>query len=194
MAGRRSLLGLLGPRSQVAGPLARTRDGDADAFAEFYASHHKDILIFFTRRTLSSETGLDLTGEAFAIALERRGQFRGTSVEEERGWLFTIARRLLIDFFRRGAVERSALRRLGVPDERFASSEIDRVDELAELGSRRRELAAALDRLPLDQRCAVELRIVAELEYAEVAEHLHITEAAARARVSRGLRALRGLV
>lgn len=194
MASARSLVGLLRSRSAVAGPLARARDGDGEAFAEFYADHHEDVLIFLTRRTASAETGLDLTAEAFAVALERRAQFRGTSVEEERGWLFTIARRLLIDYLRQGTIERSALRRLGVPHERFESPEIDRIDALAELTDARRELAAALAQLPADQRSAVALRVVGELEYPEIAEQLDITEATARARVSRGLRALKELV
>jgi RNA polymerase sigma factor (sigma-70 family) len=58
---------------------------------------------------------------------------------------------------------------------------------LGELGD---ELAEALHALPPEQRAAVELRIVGDRSYAEVAAALSISEPTARARVSRGLRAL----
>jgi RNA polymerase sigma-70 factor (ECF subfamily) len=47
-----------------------------------------------------------------------------------------------------------------------------------------------LETLAPDQREALRLRVVLELDYASVAERLGISQQAARARVSRGLRAL----
>ena len=52
-------------------------------------------------------------------------------------------------------------------------------------------LARALERVPADQRAAVELRVVEGLEYAEIAEQLGVKAATARVRVFRGLAALR---
>jgi Sigma-70, region 4 len=54
----------------------------------------------------------------------------------------------------------------------------------------RRELAAALATLSEPVRRAIELRVVDELPYADLAARLQISEQAARARVSRGLTAL----
>ncbi len=51
-------------------------------------------------------------------------------------------------------------------------------------------LAAAMDDLPEHEREALELRVVGELPYDEVAEQLEIRPAAARLRVSRALRRL----
>lgn len=51
-------------------------------------------------------------------------------------------------------------------------------------------MADALQDLNEDQRHALELRVARELSYAEVATQLEISEESARARVSRGLRAL----
>ena len=51
-------------------------------------------------------------------------------------------------------------------------------------------LQAALGTLSDDQRSALQLRVVDELSYREVAEQLGATEQTVRARVSRGLRAL----
>jgi RNA polymerase sigma factor (sigma-70 family) len=56
--------------------------------------------------------------------------------------------------------------------------------------SPRHSLARALAELPEHERDALELRIVDELPYKEVAERLEIRPAAARLRVSRALRRL----
>ena len=53
-----------------------------------------------------------------------------------------------------------------------------------------RPLADAMAALPSEQRRAVELRVIDECGYADVALRLGVSEQTARARVSRGLRAL----
>jgi DNA-directed RNA polymerase specialized sigma24 family protein len=58
------------------------------------------------------------------------------------------------------------------------------------LSTVRERLALRLEALTDDVRAAVELRVIHERSYAEVAAALSIAEPAARARVSRGLRAL----
>jgi RNA polymerase sigma-70 factor (ECF subfamily) len=49
---------------------------------------------------------------------------------------------------------------------------------------------AALETLSGDQRDAVRMRVVGEMEYAEIARHAGVSEDVIRARVSRGLRSL----
>jgi RNA polymerase sigma-70 factor (ECF subfamily) len=71
-------------------------------------------------------------------------------------------------------------------------SELDyeRVEELASLRAQRASIAVALAALSADQRRALELRVVQERPYNEVAIVLGVSEQTARARVSRALRAL----
>ena len=178
-------------------PLARRRScllaqsrQDPDAFAAFYDAYAERVLVFFTRRVLDVDVAFDLLSEAFAKALERRGQFRGNSPEQEQGWLFSIARSELSHYWRAGEVERSALARLGVPVPGLTDPEIERIEDMAGLSEVTAPLADAMAALPRDQRRAVELRVVEECGYAEVAKVLGISEENARARVSRGLRAL----
>ncbi len=125
-----------------------------------------------------------------ATALERRHQFRGSSAEEEQGWLYSIARSELSHYWRDGKVERIALARLGVPVPGLSDPEIERIEQLAGIAALAAELADAMAALPEEQRRAVELRVVEEHGYAEVATILGVSEQTARARVSRGLRAL----
>ena len=177
------------PRDRLSTSLGRSVRSPR-LFADFYAEHSADVLVFFVRRTLDVEIARDLTAETFAEAFEDRGRFRGKTEEEARGWLFGIARHLLSRYVRRGAVERRAVERLGIRVPPVSHDDHDRIAELAGLDDLRSGIAAALENLGVDQREAIELRVVAELPYPEVARRLDVSEQTARARVSRGLRAL----
>jgi RNA polymerase sigma factor (sigma-70 family) len=169
--------------------LAQSRQ-DPDAFAAFYDAYAERVLLFLVRRVLDVDTAFDLLSETFATALERRHQFRGSSAEEEQGWLFSIARSELSHYWRDGKVERIALARLGVGIPALSDPEIERIEQLAGINDLVPALHDAMASLPEDQRRAVELRVVEEHGYAEVAAILGVSEQTARARVSRGLRAL----
>jgi RNA polymerase sigma factor (sigma-70 family) len=169
--------------------LAQSRQ-DPDAFAEFYDAYAERVLLFLVRRVLDVDTAFDLLSETFATALERRHQFRGSSAEEEQGWLFSIARSELSHYWRDGKVERIALARLGVGVPALSDPEIERIEQLAGINDLVPAIQDAMASLPEDQRRAVELRVVEEHGYSEVATILGVSEQTARARVSRGLRAL----
>jgi RNA polymerase sigma-70 factor (ECF subfamily) len=163
---------------------------DPAAFTAVYDEHAQAMLVFFARRTFDAEVAADLTAETFALAFRQRRRFRGRTDEEAGGWLYAIARRQLGRFRERGAVERRALRRLGVERAPLADGEQERVEELAGLEDLRARVGAAVDELSPAVGEALRLRVVDELPYCEVARRLAITEQAARARVSRALRGL----
>lgn len=169
--------------------MAATRH-DPEAFGEFYDAHARRVLAYFTRRVGDREVALDLTAESFAHALEHHGQFRGSSVDEEIAWLFSIARTQLALYWRHGDIERRALERLGVTVPIWSSDDLDRVEELVSLELSSPVLQRALTSLPVAQRSAVEMRCVDELSYARIASVQGVSEQSARARVSRGLRGL----
>ena len=157
---------------------------------ELYRRHADDLLVFLVRRTADVEIALDLWAEAFAIAIEGAGRYRGKSDAEAAGWLWGIARNQLALYYRRGRAERAAMNRLGLERPEVDAAVEEEITRRAELETIRRELATALAALPDETRAAVEMRVVEELPYATVASRLGISEPAARARVSRGLQAL----
>jgi RNA polymerase sigma-70 factor (ECF subfamily) len=168
-------------------------DGGVD-IPQLYERHRKELLLFFVRRTADTELAMDLWAETFAQATVSRRRFRGRTEAEAAGWLYAIARRQLALYYRRGQAERRALDRLDVerpPVDEHVEEQLVREAGLSDL---RRALAGALDALSQDTRQALELRIVEELPFADVARRLSITEPTARARVSRGLRALGDLL
>ena len=159
-------------------------------FEAFVAEHAESLLVFFTRRTFDVEVARDLTAETFAEAYRTRRKFRGSGGPEAGGWLYGIARHKLSRFVRRGIAEQTALRRLAIRVPQFTDADYERIVELASLADLRSIVAEEFARLSADQRQAVQLRVVEELPYPEVAARLQISEQTARARVSRGLRQL----
>jgi RNA polymerase sigma factor (sigma-70 family) len=164
---------------------------DADGVARLYQAHAETMLGFFMRRTYEPEAAMDLVAETFACAFRDRGHFRGSGERAQAAWLYGIARHRLIDFVRRGRVERTALERLGFERRPLTDAEYERVEELAGLAAVREQLASRLDGLADEQRAALQLRVVEERSYAEVARAMGVSEPTARARVSRALRAMR---
>ena len=161
--------------------LARCRR-QPEAFAVVYDRHASELLSWVRSRCGDDDVALDVVQEAFARALKEAHRFRGRGDGSALPWLRTIARNLLHDWRRRGIVEDRARRTLGL---------LLPVEEQPGL---RRELAGALARLPAEQRAAVQARLVLGAEYSEIAAANGISEANARARVSRGLRGLRALL
>jgi RNA polymerase sigma factor (sigma-70 family) len=174
----------------ISGESTEMRIASAGDFACFYNRHADGVVGFFARRLFDPELALELAAETFAQAFEGRTRFRGKTEAEATSWLYVIARRQLSRYFRRGRAERRALDRLGleVPDP--SEDDIRRINELAGMSELRVLVAESLAPLSLGQRDALQLRIVDELPYSEVANRLSISEATARARVSRGLRSL----
>ncbi len=176
-------------RSRPGSPLGRGAD-DAGAFRDFYVANVQRVVVFFTRRTLDAEVALDLTGETFAVALQRRRQFRGRTDAEAEAWLFAIARSQLSHFWRRGVAERRALQQVGLDPPSVGQSELESIEELAGLPELRRRIQSAIAGLHPQQAYVIVQRVVAEREYDDLARELGVSQDVVRARVSRGLRAL----
>lgn len=130
----------------------------------------------------------DLTAETFAKAWLHRRRFRDRRDGSALPWLLRIAANLLSDAMRRERVETRARERLGLPIERHDGD--GDVEAIVARLSPSADIARELDSLPAHQREALELRVVHELPYEEVAARLSIRTAAARLRVSRALRHL----
>jgi RNA polymerase sigma-70 factor, ECF subfamily len=163
---------------------------DREGLGVLYRAESERLLAFFVRRTYDAQLALDLTGETFARAFERSGGFRGSSQEQAAAWVWGIARNVLADTLRRGSAERRALRRLHVQPPALSTDEQAELEATSGLADLRAMVEAALASLAPEQREALRLRVVNELDYATVAERLGISQQAARARVSRGLRTL----
>jgi RNA polymerase sigma-70 factor (ECF subfamily) len=155
------------------------------AFGELYRRHAPAVFAWFQRRL--EWAAADLTAETFAQAWLSRRRFRDERDGSALPWLLGIARNVLRDSARRDRIETGARAKLGLPLD-LASE--DGFADVEERVSPRRALAEAVAGLPAHERQALELRVVDELPYREVAARLSIPPAAPRLRVSRALRRL----
>ena len=165
---------------------------ESDAFGVLFRRHAEDLLRYFARRTLDPTAAADLTAETFAEAFRSRRTYREEGMEGV-AWLYGVARHQLSRFFRVGRVEATARQRVGMPERELPPEDYERIEELVDFAPLKAALKEALVGLPQSQRDALQLRVLNDLGYAEVARKLECSEASARQRVSRGLRQL-GLV
>ena len=156
-----------------------------------FRRHAPAIERFLVAETLDAAAAAELTAETFAAGLCGARAFRGGTDAEAVAWLYGIARNLARSWRRRGRVEQAARMRLGMPL-RDPADDVAETDERVAAGLLAPAIARAVQALPQEQRQAVELRVVDQLPYAEVARRLACTEATARQRVLRALRTLRG--
>jgi RNA polymerase sigma-70 factor (ECF subfamily) len=160
---------------------------DPEAFVEV-CRRHSDVLAAWLRAEVRDEVAAgELLAETLSEAWFSRRRFRDPGDGDARAWLFGIAKNLVRRLYRDRAIERRArLRlRLPVPDE-DAAAVLDRVAAA--------QARIPLEALPEEQRQALELRVVDDLDYAEIARRLDITAEGARTRVFRALGALRAQI
>jgi RNA polymerase sigma-70 factor (ECF subfamily) len=175
----------------IAEALRRARR-DSPAFSLVYERYADDLLPFIVRRVYEVDTAVDLMAETFARAFLKRRTFRGTTDAEAKSWIYAIAGNQISDYFRRSAVELRAVQRLGMEVPKTSEADQERIVELAGIGELRGAVRLELSRLSDEQQAALQLRVVEELPYEQVAERLGISQQAARARVARGLKGLSG--
>jgi RNA polymerase sigma-70 factor (ECF subfamily) len=143
------------------------------------------VLGYFARRTGDPQAAADLTAETFASAIAAQSRYRRTSAPA-LAWLFKIAARRLVDYERRGAVERRMRRRLAMRTPRLTPEDGALIAVLGDDAA-----STLLEELPAEQREAVAAHVLDGRDYADLAASLHVSEAAVRQRVSRGLAHLR---
>ncbi len=173
----------------VAAALLRSRR-EPDAFELVYRRHATGLVAFVARRVYDLDTATDLAAESFARAYLKRASFRGDTDAQAAAWLYAVARREILQFFRRKRIELRALNKLGLEPPQLTDSDQERVLELAGLDELRATVRAELEQLSQLNRDALRLRVVDQLPYDRVAKQLGISQATARARVARGMKAL----
>lgn len=156
-----------------------------DDFGLVYRTNLDVVLAFCFRRLGDRERAADLTAEVFAAALIGRHRY-SASRGSVRQWLLGIAAKKVVDAQRRGIVERRAQQRAGMAEIRWTESDLDRVEASGDT-----DIEHLLGELPLDQRAAIESRVIGERSYAEIAGGAGVSEQVVRQRVSRGLATLR---
>jgi RNA polymerase sigma factor (sigma-70 family) len=164
---------------------------DPEAIVAIYDRHVARLVAALAHAGGDRQLAFDLAQETFARALENGHRVRLAQDGSAWPWLWTVGRNLLRDRQRRDGVDARARRRLGIATAPFDEHAIDELIERVDAVELRGSLGAALEALPREQRDAVVDHVVHGDDYARLASRSDLNEQALRARVSRGLRALR---
>lgn len=142
--------------------LAAAAGGDEGALRALYERHAAVILRLLRRLTADASATEDLLQEAWLAVWVSAGTFRGES--SVRGWLLGVARRVAHDRLRRKALDRADL------DEAAQIADPEPgVEEQVLAAAGLAQIGAAIGRLPERLREVVELVLVEELPYRDVA-------------------------
>ena len=160
----------------------RLLDRDDTALSDLYDQFGSFVYGLAARVIGDRRAAEDVTQDVFLFVWEHPGAF-----EPARGrlrtFLGTLAHRRAVDHVRREEArrrrgERDAALQLSVPD----------VDEMAMALVTAERVRAEVDRLPPEQREAIELAYFGGRTYRQVAEELAIPEGTAKSRLRLGLR------
>ena len=167
--------------------------GDERAFGILFERYQPKIFAVALRYTRVPEDAEDVVQQTFQKAFIHLHTFEGKS--SFCTWLTTIAMNEALMLLRRGRALRKVLIDNSREDETATGLEIPDSGPDPEANYLKREeteaLAAAINKLKVGLRTAIELRELAELSTQETARHMGLSVAAVKARVFHGRRKLR---
>jgi len=162
----------------------RAKSGDPDAFGALFDHYHAPVYRYIAARVSRPSDAEDLAQLVFVKALEALPRYEARGIPFG-GWLFRLARNVVIDHMR----TRREHTTLDVIVE--VSDGTDGPDDLAVLRQEMESVAHALRRLTPEQREAIELRFFAGLSAKEAAEAMGRQEGTVRGLQFRAIAALR---
>lgn len=166
--------------------MLRLQDGDSSAFDELVERHQRSLWGFFFRSTRDSQLSEDLTQETLLKVYNQFWDYLPSG--RFRGWMFRIARNLLIDDVRRKSHDALLKAVRG-----SAREEEDILQKIAgdmippEVTVQRREVTemvkSCLAQIPEDQRLTFEMHHFEGLSLPEVADALDVPLATCKSRL-----------
>jgi RNA polymerase sigma-70 factor (ECF subfamily) len=158
-----------------------------NTFEKIYQEESDIIFRFCLTRVSNREQALDITQETFLRLWQSFQQ--GKKVSNNRAFLFTVAQRLVIDWYRK---------KKSISLEGMLSSEEGEIDlpdenttEDQSLGGEGRYLLSKIEELTPVHRDPIYLRFVEDLSPPEIGKILGISTNAASVRINRGIKELR---
>lgn len=166
-------------------------DGDARAFEAIFDRHAAVAYSLASRVCGKRAMVEDVMQDAFLSLWRNSAQF-DTGRGSVRSWVLTVVHNRSIDALRRARVRDSRdardpdiAERIAGPDR--TETEVIRRDEAG-------RVRAAIDRLPAEQRHAIELAYFDGLTHREIAELLELPPGTVKGRIRLGLQKLRELL
>jgi RNA polymerase sigma-70 factor (ECF subfamily) len=141
-----------------------------DTFQRIYEKYHHDLFQFLFYMVKNREQAEDLVQEVYIRVLKAYDTFQGRS--SEKTWLFSIARHVAIDWFRKQKTIRMRILEKFDWDKQQIKDDQVLPDEVALQNEQIKWLYKSLDVCSFDQRSVLILRYLQELSISETAEVL----------------------
>lgn len=157
--------------------------------ARLYQRYAANLLAYLCRHVPVMHDAEDILFEVFLAALEHEADLVELAEDQQRAWLWTVARNRLIDAYRRKK------RRPDVPLESITEM-IDQAhtpEQVALRGEEDEQVRRWIRTLSPQQQEVLTMRFTGEMRCAEIAAILQKNEGAVRTMLSRALNALRSL-
>lgn len=159
---------------------------DRQAFALLFDHFAPKLKAFLRRRNVSPALADDVTQEAMLTVWRRAEKFDASKAAAST-WIFTIARNLHIDHFRKAA--RSS--RLDEHDPYLKPAAEPQPDDLVSRSEDVETVSEALSVLPDEQRLVLELAFTEGLSHASVADRLSLPLGTVKSRIRLAMNKLR---
>ncbi|RPI90267.1 MAG: sigma-70 family RNA polymerase sigma factor [Planctomycetaceae bacterium] len=165
--------------------MIRVQEGDALAFRQLVDRHQQSLINFFYSNTHDRQLAEDLTQDTLLKVYDQSWDYIPSG--RFRGWMYRVARNLLIDTVRRRAHDALVKAVHGNADETCVLAGLAGSVVSPEENADQRELATIvrqlLQTLPEEQRLTFTLHHFAELSLPEVARILQTSVATTKSRL-----------
>jgi RNA polymerase sigma-70 factor (ECF subfamily) len=171
--------------------VAKSRSGDTESFNQLVRRWERPIFALAYRTLGREEDARDVTQETFLRAFRALPGFKGDA--KFSSWLYRIALNLCRDWMRKERRTPVVAMPEGVELEQIMAERYDAVsvEDLAARAELSRGVAAAMEKLPVEQRTSIILKEYHGLTFQEIADLMHCPLSTVKTRVYQGLTSLR---
>ncbi|MFC7320733.1 RNA polymerase sigma factor SigX [Halobacillus campisalis] len=160
-------------------------------FEKFYDKYHNDLYQYVFYMVKNRHVTEDLVQDIYIKVLRSYENFDGKSTEKT--WLFSIARHVTIDYFRKqGRTRKRFMEFFNWNDnEEILRDKESLPEELMEKNEQSRRIYHGLDQCTTDQKNVIILRFIQGMSIHETAETLGFSESKVKTTQHRGLKVLK---
>ncbi len=176
--------------------IRRAQRGDADAFEQLLLEHQKNVYNLCYRMAGNPDDAMDLSQETFLRAWRCLDQYQFASAFST--WLYRLCSNICIDFLRRRRRQQTVPLTFEDADgeeQTYAVPDAQPLpEEQVELKLTREILQAAMTQLLPEHRAVLQLRVVNEMSYEQIADVLDIQIGTVKSRLSRARNQLKKIL
>ncbi|MDP3993804.1 MAG: sigma-70 family RNA polymerase sigma factor [Candidatus Doudnabacteria bacterium] len=166
--------------------VSKAAKGDSVAFGQIYELYFEKVYRFIYYRTNHRQTAEDLVADTFVRVWNKISAIEDSA--SFNGWIYQIARNLLIDYYRSRKID------VDISTLENVLEYEDNIVDRANLSFQQKKFFAVLGELTSDEQLVIKLKFFDEFDNREIGEMLGKTEGAIRVIQHRAISELKELL